>query len=93
MHAAEQCFLIGILPQQQRAHQVVVVVLEDAAEPCDANAAKVDDTRAAEKVDVGGRPAAMVQLPQVVAGLVVAANCMVVFQATVCLPNVPKTVG
>ena len=56
------------------AHQVVVVVFEDAAEACNANATKIDDAGIAEKVYVGRCPATVVELPEVVAGLVVATN-------------------
>jgi hypothetical protein len=54
---------------------VVVLGIVDAGEASDACAAEVDDASMAQVVDIGGRPAAIVQLPQVVGGLVVAANC------------------
>ena len=52
----------------------------DAAQAGDAQAAKPHDARGAQVVDVGRHPAAVVQLPQVVGGLVVAANCVLMRQ-------------
>lgn len=53
----------------------VVPVVENARQPADAQAAKVDDARGAHVVDVGRGPAAVVELPEVVCRLVVAPDC------------------
>ena len=53
----------------------VVRGVVDAANAADARAAKVDDAGMAEVVNVGRGPAAVVQLPEVICRLVVAANC------------------
>ena len=53
---------------------MVVVGLEDAACAGDSEASEVDGAGGAEVVDVGGDPAAVVEFPEVVAGLVVAAD-------------------
>ena len=52
-----------------------MLVLVDAAQPRDAHAAKAHHPRIAQEEDVGGGPPAVEQLPQVVGGLVVAADC------------------
>lgn len=56
-------------------HQVVVLVLVDAAQAADADTAKAHHPRIAQEEDVGGGPPAVEQLPQVVGRLVVAADC------------------
>eukprot|EP00966_Prymnesium_polylepis_P229656 5313717-Prymnesium_polylepis.1 len=53
---------------------VVVPPVVDAAQPADADATDVEDICVAEKVDVGRRPSAMVELPVVVARLVVSGD-------------------
>lgn len=57
------------------AHQIVVLFLVDARQPANADAAKAHHPRVTQEEDVGGGPAAVVQLPQVVGRLVVPPNC------------------
>ena len=54
--------------------ELVVRAVEDAGQAGQPQAADVDDARVAEVVDVVGHPPAVVELPEVVASLVVAAN-------------------
>ena len=61
-------------------HQLVVLVLENAGQPSNAHAPKVDDASIAQEEDVGRSPAPVIQLPQVVGCLVIAANCTVAGQ-------------
>lgn len=51
-----------------------MLVLVDAAQPADAQAAKAHHPCVSQEEDVGGGPPAVEQLPQVVGGLVVAAD-------------------
>lgn len=60
---------------QSGAHQAIVLGVVDAGEAGNARPAKVDDAGVAQVVDVGRRPAAIVQLPEVVGRLVVAPDC------------------
>ena len=57
-------------------HQLVVLVLENAGQPSNAHAPKVDDASIPQEVDVGRSPAPIVELPQVVGCLMIAANCI-----------------
>jgi hypothetical protein len=57
------------------ARLAVVVGVENAGQAADADAAKGHHARVAQVVYARRRPAAIVQLPQVVGGLMVAADC------------------
>ena len=52
----------------------VVHALVDPRQPCDPDASYRDGARVPQEADVGRDPAAMVELPEVVRGLVVAAD-------------------
>jgi len=43
--------------------QVVMMAFEYSTQPCYPNASKVDYTSIAKKIDVGGCPASVVELP------------------------------
>lgn len=59
----------------QREDLMVVAAVEDAGQAADTHTRKVDDPRCTQEVDVGRDPAAIVQLPQVIGSLVIAAHC------------------
>eukprot|EP00955_Chlamydomonas_euryale_P116256 366406-Chlamydomonas_euryale.AAC.19 len=53
----------------------IIPRLVDSRQARDADTAKLDASGVAKEVDVGRGPASIVELPQIVGGLMVAANC------------------
>ena len=71
----QACCAWGFLRGVNEAHHLVVRTFEDARQACYAGASEIDDPRMAQVVYVGRNPAAIIQLPQVVARLMIAPNC------------------
>ncbi len=67
--------MLGKGTRRKRTRLAVVVGVVDAGEAADADAAKGDHAGVAQVENARRGPPAVVQLPQVVGGLMVAADC------------------